>query len=317
MFMALNASNLEDKPSLDKIDKKIMYAYSQNCRLNQKKLASKLRISPEKLHYRINKLKKHLLKPGVVIDPIGVGLNMYFLFVNHISEDEYEIYSSQDEVYLASKVIGHKELISVVLTNNLEEFLTKNLPNNNVNVHSIKQIVPDNFNGFNVDMKTSKTPKTKPMNFKNSHFEILHATIQHPENTPFELSQKIDYDYRTIRKYQDELHNNGIIKKWRYEADIFKMGFQLYLLHVQTTPNNVNNVLHYQHQDKYSGFLFKSYTNLFFWYMPKKVQELDTFIQNLRQKYTIQRIDVYQIGTNYKINMNPPQLQKHIQKQIL
>ena len=36
MFMALNATNLEEKPSLDKIDKKIMYAYSQNCRLNKK-----------------------------------------------------------------------------------------------------------------------------------------------------------------------------------------------------------------------------------------------------------------------------------------
>ena len=67
----------------DLTDKKILYAYSQNCRLNQKDLAGDLRISPETLNYRIQKLRDEIFEPALAVDLTALPINTYVLFIDN------------------------------------------------------------------------------------------------------------------------------------------------------------------------------------------------------------------------------------------
>lgn len=163
-------------------------------------------------------------------------------------------------------------------------------------------------------METVDTPKTRPFDMEPKHFRILQATMQYPDRTPYQLSKKIDYDYRTISKYQEDLFDHGIIKKWRYEADVFAMGFQPYFLHVKAAPDDVSSIARYQYEDKYSGFLYEGISQLFFWYLPRNQSELDDFISTLHKKYRIHSVDVFQIGESYTVNNAPPVLSKYCEE---
>ena len=310
----IQADRQDKKLKLGEIDKKIIYAYSQNCRLNKKKLASQLHISPQKLQYRVDKLQDTLFTPDVIVDPTAIGLNMYLLSVEHVGKPAFTSFKEHDEVYLVTEVTGSKDFLAIVVTNEIKDFLRRTLPETYVKTYPIKNIQPDDFNGFGVDMERVKTSEKQPLDLNRKHYDILASTMKHPQKSAYQLSKDIDYDHRTVQKYQEYLHEHGIIRKWRYQIDVFKMGFEAYFIHVDLGVDDVDRLKKYQYEDKYSGFLYEGISEVFFWYLPRDASELHTFISDIYENFTIHSLDVYQVGRFYYLENTPKILEKHCEK---
>ncbi len=305
----MNSKNYGSEPGLDKIDKKILYAFSQDCRLNKKQLAGEMRISPERLHYRVEKLKGEYFEPGVVVDPLALNLPTYFITADHLSKASFNQIIAKDEVYLAGTLVGLPEYIFVVITEDVESIL-QDMPSARVQTHRLSSIQVDNFNGWGVDMDPEPTPSTKPLDMTEKHFEVLRETIVNPEASAYQLSKDMDYHYKTIKKYQAELHDHGIIKKWRYQCDLFKMGFTPYFVHLQTRPERTEQIKKFQFNNPNSGFLYQSTTDLFFWYITKQTKSVHEFTEKLQEKFSPPEITVSHIGSQYHIDMNTPILRQ-------
>lgn len=305
----MESKNAGSDPGFDTIDKKILYAFSQDCRLNKKQLAGEMRISPERLHYRIEKLKGEYFEPGVVVDPLALDLPTYFLTANHLSTEAFEQISAKDEVYLAGSLVGLPEYIFVVITEDINDIL-QDMSSANARTHRLTSIQVDNFNGWGVDLEPEPTPSRKPLDITGKHREVLRETILNPEESAYQLSKHMDYHYKTIKKYQEELHSHGVIKKWRYQCDLFKMGFTPYFVHLRTRPGDTEQVKLFQFQNPNSGFLYQSTTDLFFWYITRHTNSVHEFTEKLQNKFSPPQITVSHIGDQYHIDMNTPILRQ-------
>lgn len=308
------SSKITGEADLDATDKKILYAYSQNCRLNQKDLAGDLRISPETLNYRIQKLKGKVFEPAIAVDLTALPLETYVLFIENASMSRYEKIEDHPSTHTAARIIGDHECFAVIVAPDIDRFLQETLSQAKLVCYKVDKMQIDDYNPWQLDMKTKRAPQTKPFDMKPHHYDILHGSMEHPDASAYELSKHIDYDYRTIKKYQEELHDNGIIKKWRYQIDIFSLGFKIYFLHVNAPAGEITAIKQQQYQDNYSGLLYKAQTDLFFWYMPDTSKDLHEFTQRLHEKHQDITTSVYEVGSEYAIDITPQTLKDLVKR---
>ena len=296
----------------DLTDKKILYAYSQNCRLNQKDLAGDLRISPETLNYRIQKLRDEIFEPALAVDLTALPINTYVLFIDNASMSRYETLRDHKSTHTVARIIGDYECFAVITTRDIDGFLSETLSKAKTDTYHVADIQVDDYNPWQLDMQTDRAPTTKPLDMTPQHHDVLHGSMEHPDASAYELSKHIDYDYRTIKKYQEELHEHGIIKKWRYQIDIFSLGFKVYFIHVNAPAGEVKTIKEQQYQDDYSGLLYRSQTDVFFWYMPRTSKNLHDFTQRLHDKNNDVSTNVYEVGSEYAINITPASVKETI-----
>lgn len=298
----------------DLTDKKILYALSQNCRLNQKQLAGDLRVSPETLNYRINRLKGEVFEPALAVDLTALPTQTYVLFIENTSMSQYQNLKTHPSTHTVARVIGDYECFAVITTTDLDEFLAETVSEVSLKTYSVNDMQIDDYNPWGIGMETERAPATQSTSLTETHYDILYGSMKHPDSSAYELSKHIDYDYRTIKKYQKHLHENGIIKKWRYQIDVFSLGFQIYFLHVEAPPSQISSMKEQQYQDNYSGLLYQSHTDLFFWYMPSTSKEVHGFTQKLHKKHSSVKTNVYEVGSEYAIEITPKTLKEEIRE---
>ena len=111
---------------LDKIDDTILEMLTEDARTSFRAIARKLRISPDTVSKRFEKLKKAgvIVDSTVVIDPGKVG----YSFIARFGIDVKPAYSSQvlkeiikiPSVIVASKLVGKYDLISIIVVKSFQ-----------------------------------------------------------------------------------------------------------------------------------------------------------------------------------------------------
>ena len=301
--MAIKAQ--KDKPiKLDTVDKKIFYYLSVNYRIQRKKLAKLVRISPQRLNHRIKQLEKQFLEPYVCLNYPLLNIKSYLILFKSLTETEINTFSDSKNIYYFLRLVGDYQYLAIVFAENIISFCSEHIPNYIPEVFSLEGFFPDKWNGFDVSV-LKETPKShRKYELNSKDYEILSALAEKPNASLLDLSTKLHISRQTLNKRIKLMEEVDIIQAYRFALNVPKIGLLTYFIHLSCKPSEIENIKDSIRNSKYSGFLFQSNNHLFFPYIVFNPEQLFNFLEEIEQK-TGSIIDVSQNTGNYVVEPVP------------
>lgn len=299
-----------DEPwKLDAIDKKIFYYLSVNYRMQRKKLAKLVRISPQRLNHRIKQIEKQFLEPYVCLNYPLLHIKSYLILFKSLTESEIDVLSNSENIYYLLRLVGDYQYLAIALTEDIIVFCKENVPNYIPVIFPLESFFPDRWNGFDIPPieETFKTQKKHEPNSKD--YEILSFLVETPNISLLDLSVKLKMSRQTINKKIKLLEEADLIQAYKFALNVPKIGLLTYFIHLNCKPSEIENVKGIIKNDKYSGFLFQSNNHLFFSYIVFNPEQLFNFLEEIEQK-TGSIIDVSQNTGSYVVEPTP----KHVRE---
>jgi len=303
--MPIISTKPEEKIKLDLYDKKIIFYLSQNSRMPITELAKKLKISPQRLKYKVEKLKKEILSPAMFLNFPLLDINSYMIFVPKLEEEQVQKLFLDKSIYFIMQSIGEYQWVINVVTEDIEDFCKENLGESNFEIKQITNTYADNFNPFNLQIKPFPDKKDHKIKLDKKDYFILTDLINNPTSPLLEIQERTKIDRQTIRQKIKKIEEANIIQKFRYSINLFKMGFITYLLDIETTPLKKGLILNSIRQNNFSGFVFENLIGFTMHFLPKTHEELFSFIKTLEQIDPKIKINVFQNTERFKVDLVP------------
>lgn len=304
----------KDKPlKLDAIDKKIFYYLSVDYRMQRRKLAKLVRISPQRLNHRIKQLEKQFLEPYVCLNYPLLNIKSYLILFKSLTESEIDVLSNSENIYYLLRLVGDYQYLAIVLTEDILTFCKENVPNYIPEIFPLESFFPDRWNGFDIpDIKgTSKSNKRHEPNSKD--YKILSVLVATPNISLLDLSAKLKMSRQTINKKIKLLEEANIIQAYRFALNVPKIGLLTYFIHLNCKPSEIEKIKEVIRNNKYSGFLFQSNNHLFFSYIVFNSEQLFNFLEEIEQQ-TASVIDVSQNTGSYVVEPVPKSVRELLKK---
>lgn len=294
---------------LDAIDRKLFWYLSQNIRMPKNILAKNLRISPSKLHYRMNRLEKEgIIIPSTILNLPLLGISSYFIFTGRLKEETAQQLIAAKESFTVMRVVGQYQYVIHTVTNEIEKYCKGYLSNIQFEIHQAIAMHPDNFNCFHVPFKGKplrETKEVRQISLDARDYALLYAVSLSPTAPLLRLSRETGMDRATVKKRLRALEDANIIQFFRTATDIFKLGFLSYILHIKASPGDKRALLHLIHEDHYSGFVYETLTGFICYYVPEHHADLFAFIRSLENARPSIKINVIQNVDFYTISSTP------------
>lgn len=303
---------------LDLIDNKILFYLSQDLRYSRKKLASELRISPQKLNYRINRLQEELIKPTIILNYPLLGLKSFILLIPHLKEEDIKPISEASETFFLFKIVASNSYILHILSEDVEKFYHDYLKDYQFEVYPITKYIPDNFNPLGIPFNQKEINKSQETyKLDRYDYSVLYQLCKDPSVNNFEISKKAKLDWQTVKKRVNLLLDHDIIKKIRYVVDVYKWGFSYHLIKIRVKPRIKHEILNSIDKNIYSGFRFESFNNIFLLYIPPSIEVLADFIESLKKEDSLLDIEVMPITRNYKTDPIPSSILNYFRERMV
>lgn len=302
---------MQENIKLDAIDKKLFYLLSLDSRIPQTKLAKQLKISKERLHYKINRLKLHLIDPAIVLNYHALKIDSYIILLKNLEPKDLEKIKQEAPAFAIIQSFGKYNYILYILTRDVKEFTQEFLPNSHFEIYPLTAGYPDNYNPYNLNVKHPEPIKQdKPITLDKKDYKLLHALSLDPIASTLKLHEQTTLDPKTIKSRIQKMLDANIIQKFRFSANVLKMGVTAYFLKIETTPSQKEKILSNLRTNNYSGFIYETHTGFFMWYMPPTHTELFQFTQTLQTLDPTIQIDTMQTAEIIKIQAVPKRVQQ-------
>jgi len=280
----MEVNKFEKGLNLDNADKKILYYLSHDFRFSRKKLSGILKISPENLNYKINRLKRYVIEPAVVLNFIKLGLKNYIILIENLDKSEYEDLSKNDSIFILAELMGEKRYIAYVICEDLNEFLIKNLSDKNVNIMEVHEYHVDYFNPFHLRPRVTPHKKNaQKLNLDKYDYKILRGVTDNPESSILDLSHKLKIDRITLKKHLKKLEDYDYIRIYRYALNSSTLGVQLYLMNIQCMPSQKKKVMDLTKTDDYAGTNYETHNGILLWYLCPNQKDIFTFYEKIKE----------------------------------
>jgi len=304
--MIIQQEKIQQPLKLDAYDKKIFWELSLNSRIPQTQLAKKLGISKERLHYKIARLRENLIDPSIILNYHALNIHSYMILLDNIETSELEKIKSKAPAFAIIRTVGKYNYILYILTPNIQKFCKEFLPNSHFKICPITSSFPDNYNPFNLQVKRPEPIKEdKPINLDKKDYKILYHLSLSPLSPTIQLSEKTHLDPKTIKSRIEKMLDANIIQKIRFAANVLRIGVTAYFLKLDVIPKNQEKILTVIRANNYSGFVYKTHTGFFIWYMPPSHTELFQFTKTLETIDSTIKIDAMQAVDMIKIQTVP------------
>lgn len=306
----------KDKPiKLDAIDKKIFYYLSVNYRMQRKKLAKLVRISPQRLNHRIKQLESSFLEPFVCLNFPMLNLSSYLVLYEKLNEEEIKSISESGSAYYLLQLVGDYQYLSIVFTDDIIDFCSKHTPNLIPKIFLLNSYLPDKWNGFNIPVLKEKVKSSRKYRLDAKDYKILFVLSEKPNISLLDLSEKIKISRQTIAKRMNFMEEANIIQAYRFALNVPKIGLLTYFIHLNCKPSEINKAKNLIQNSKYSGFLFQSFNHLFFSFIVFTHEQLFDFLDGI-ERYTGTSIDVSQNTGNYVVEPIPDYVRELLRKRF-
>jgi len=307
--MAISSIGKQETIKLDLYDKKILWELSLNSRIPRKQLAKKIKISQERLHYKINRLTKELIDSAIIINYCLLGIDQHIILANNLEQETLDKLHNDASIFALIQNIGKYQYLLYVVTEDLDSFCKEFLPNNHIEIYPIIGDIPDNYNGFNLNVKHPlPIKKDKKVLLDKKDYKILYYLSKNPLGSILKLSEKTKFDRKTIISRIKKLEDTNVIKKFNFAVNILKLGVVGYFLKIDIVPKNKNKILSIIRANNYSGFVYETYTGYFMWYMPSSHKELFKFENSLKAVDNTIKIDALQTAEILKLETVPKKI---------
>jgi DNA-binding Lrp family transcriptional regulator len=307
----------KDRPiKLDAIDKKIFYYLSVNYRIQRKKLAKLIRISPQRLNHRIKQLEKKFLEPFICLNYTLLDITSYIILYEKLNENEIKAISESGSAYYLLQLVGDYQYLAIILTDDIVDFCSKNTPDSSPKIYPLNGYFPDKWNGFDVPVLKEKIKLYKKYKLNPKDYKILFALSEKPDISLLDLSKKLKIGRQTIAKRMKLMEESNIIQAYRFALNVPKIGLLVYFIHLDCKPSEVNKAKSLIQNNKYSGFLFQSYNHLFFPFIVPTHEQLFDFLEEI-EKNTDSVVDISQNTGNYVVEPVPKSIKELFQKRSI
>ncbi len=303
--MVLKSFTAQDKIKLDLYDKKLLFYLADNSRTPQSELAKKLRISLQRLHYKIQRLQKELINPAVVLNYCLLGIPSYIVYAERLDEATKNQLMETSALFLFLQTIGRYQYCMIIVTPDIQAFCKEYLPTQVIEMQLIIKYIPDNYNPFKLDLIPAPLKKDKECTLDKKDYKILAHISEHPLHSLLEIQANTKIDRQTIKERLSKLEKSNIIQKFRYAINIFKLGMIQYFLKIELPMIAKEKLLPHLRRDTYSGFVFEVYTGFVMYYMPPSHNELFEFVEKIKMLEPMARVDILQCSEFFKVEPVP------------
>lgn len=303
--MTVIAKNTSIPIKLDLYDKKLIYLLSQDMRTSQRELAHKLRISPERVHYKVNRLIDEILSPAMTLDLVMLGLQNAVILVERLEQDAAEALLQCPDIIMYFRILSRNQYLMIVSTLNLDSFCKKYLSDAHFTVHDIITFIPDDYNAFGLDLQPIQLSKRGDIYLEKRDYKILAKLAEDPVSSLLEISKTTHIDRNTIRSRIELLKKSGVILKFRYGINMFKIGMLIYFIRLQTSPSSKKRLIPFLRSNKFSGFIYETLDGLFMFYMPPDQRPLFEFTNQIAEHDSTVRIEILQAADFFKVEPLP------------
>jgi len=285
---------------VDETDKLILFELLQDCRQPLSKIAKTVKLSQQRVHYRIKKLEEQgvIKKYTININYPKLGYSRHSLYLDLLSVDGKEVdkylkhITDINEVsccYMLHDVSEWKMYISV-WTKNIErydEIQTKiiskfhNHIKNYISFQSIRSYTYFVSRMLNPKKKAKCDIKGNPENFelKDLDWKIIDK-LRKKSNIPIlELANSLKVDVNTIKRRIDFLVKEEIIERFYTILDLKQLGLREYTFISRINPSHnheIEKFIEYAKADPHFGIIIKAvgYVNLYYAFYAKDNAEL-------------------------------------------
>ncbi len=329
MIMEKIKLNLKDKRILDELDK------DSNTSLS--KLAKKVAISPQVVEYRLKKLlsQKTVWNFFTLVDPGKLGYSLFrvHLKLKNVSEEIYNSFAEEllknYPTFWVAFVSGPFDIIVDIWSINSNEFdilFNKILDKhqeiiNNYEIISILEINLFEY-GYFLKEKINRKKITLFRNLKNGKIDekdkkILQV-IKENSRVPFEtVGTRVGLTRNAVKYRIKNLEKAGIIAGYKMMVNFTHFDRSTYKIFIKYDNSEISQEIHLlSYLKDYSGIL--AYTkllgsrNLDIEIEPKNIKELQKFLINIRNKFSIiEDYEIVQIIDDYGISFFPEALAKN------
>lgn len=309
--MAISTVGRQEKAKLDLYDKKIFYSMSLDARKPLNKLAKELKISVQRLYYKIDKqIKDGTIEPAIVLNYPLLKINSYILFTQNLSNQTIKRLKDQAPLFAFMNTVGKYQHALYIITNDILQFCKKFLPNEHVEICPILKSLPDDWDPFKLRKTVHSLKQDKQIKLDKKDYIILKQLSKTPLKSILNLSEKTRINRQTIKARIKEMQDANIIQKFRTAANCYQMGFLTYLLKIEVIPKNKEKILSTTREDHYSGFTWETTTGFIMNYLPPSHRELFKFTKKLEAVDKKIKINVSQITDYSKIEPVPKEILK-------
>lgn len=295
----------KSKIKLDIIDKKILYYLGENFRISRKKLAKILRISPQKLHYRVKQLNKKSIQPTIILNYPEMGIHSYYIIIyGEIQPKIKKILLNHPDIYFFFETLEPYSAIINIISNNPKEFCERYLNEHVVDIHQITNYYPGNLNPFllNIQYK-EKEPKHENIQLNQKDYALLHELAKDSTLSKIDLAEKANIDRKTVTKIINKLLRGQIILKFRYAFDVYRQSLTPYFILIKTSMATHKKALQIIKESNYDGFTYESHNLLLHQHISPSQEQLSKFIIELK-KLKIP-IEILNITGKYNVECIP------------
>ncbi|USN44201.1 MAG: AsnC family transcriptional regulator [Candidatus Woesearchaeota archaeon] len=311
----ITSINNQKTVKLDKIDKKLLFYLSQDSRKVRKELAKKLNISAPKLNYRIERIINiNLIEPIVLLNFPLFHFKSYIILTENLSKEQKEKIKKDTSIYSFCETLGKYQFLIHVFTEDLKQYLIEYLAEVNIKIFEIINYIPDNYNPFNVPIKTELEKKTKKQDLDKKDYLLLAHLTKKPLDSILTIHSQTKLDRKTIKEKTKKLLEHNYIQKFRYIVNIFKLGFLAYYVKMELPQILKSTVLEKIHSDIYSGFIYESFNAFIFWYMPPSHKEVIQFMNEIKDLDLRIKIELIQIGEILTLTFLPNKIKEAIKQ---
>jgi len=303
--MSLKSIGQQEKIKLDAYDKKLLFCLMQNSRMRRNALAKTLRLSPQRVNYKIQRLEQEIIQPTVIINYPLLHIPFYILLAQDIVENDKQKLLNSPELFFLMQVIGRYQYVIAIITTDLQSFVEKYMGTVVFEVHQITSCIPDEYNPFRIALPVPELKEDKPFVLDEIDYSLLEYLGNSPLDPFLEISNSLKMSRITVKQRITCMLDANVIQKFRYGINVFRLGFLLYVIKIEATPAAKKKLLPQLRADNYSGFIFETHTGFIMYYMPPSHNELFLFTRKIRDIAQNANVEVIQNTEFFQVNTVP------------
>ena len=311
----------------DDADKLILFELLQDCRQPLAKIAKTVKLSQQRVHYRIKKLEEQKVIKKYTINlnypKLGYSRHSLYLDLRSIDGKEVEKYlehiTSINEVsccYMLHDVSEWKMYISV-WTKTIErydEIQTKIMTKFNKHIKnyvSFQSVRSYTYFAriLNPKKKANCDIKGNPenMELKDIDWKIIQELRRNSTIPLLDLSKKLKVDVSTVKRRIDYLFKEKIIERFYPILDVSQLGLREYTFISRINPSSNNEIekfIKYAQSDPRFGIIIKAvgYVNLYYAFYAKDNKELKEITAKIEKILGKSVINTYKIEVEEMIS---------------
>ena len=300
---AILIQKTQERIVLDEKNQMILQSLVDNPRTSLSKISKKVKISKPAVLNRIRQMeeKKIILEYVSYYNLIRAGYQSYAIFLETSKEDEDKF---------VDKLSGHKfsaavvkiaskfNLFWIVFSKNPKHFnkiiseVNKTMSIKDLKILPIIENYFDNYKLFG-DSKQELKEFTGNVKLNSVDAEILNSLKNNSKISLVKISEKCNISAEAINQRIKRLTEKGIILNFFTNFDIFKLGFQPYIILIKTNRQKQKEIMNFirQHKNTNGQYLLDSEYDLMCFLVVKDIFELKEFTEKLNKLFKENIID--------------------------